>query len=178
MNKLLLAATLLLSSSASASNWIAGIGATKIKSSGEEFNIELPGTVFSLGRKFTQEHSNFSIIPEFSLITGTGQDTIETNVRIGRINYAVDINIEIEKVESFSVRGQYNLGGPYVFAGPIYSRTELKVSTLDVSVTAHDSDLGYLIGGGIEISDRLAFELSFNRIGNIDALTAQIRFNF
>lgn len=178
MNKLLLAATLLLTSTANASNWVAGIGYAEINSSGEGLEIKLPGTSFSLGHKFTQEHSNFSIIPEFSLITGSGQDTIETSV-VGRVfTYVVDINFEIEEIKTFSVRGQYDVGGSYMFAGPICSRTELKVSALAVERTAHDSDWGYLIGGGIDISDGMSFELSFNRIGNIDALAAQLRINF
>jgi hypothetical protein len=178
MNKLITIALLLATSAANASNWVAGIGYTEINSSGEGLEIKLPGTVFSLGHKFTQEHSNFSIIPEFSLITGSGQDTIETNVEVGRMNYAVDINIEIEEIKTFSVRGQYEVSGSYMFAGPICSRTELNVSALDIEMTAHDSDWGYLIGGGIDISGGMSFELSFNRIGNIDALAAQLRINF
>jgi len=176
MNKLITIALLIATSTASASNWIIGVGRVDLKS--DSMGVKLPGTQLAAAYKFQPEYSNFSITTEYSLISGSGDDTYETTVRLGRVNYKLDIKLEIDKAETFSIRGQYDMSGSYLFGGPIYSRSEITASALGLEVTAKDSDTGYLAGGGINISDNFDIEFTYNKIGSIKSTGLMLRYNF
>ena len=177
MNKLItIAALILTANTATASNWIIGVGHVDLKS--DSMGVKLPGTQLSAGYKFQPDYSNFSITTEYSLISGSGDDTYETTVRLGRVNYKLDIKLEIEKAETLSVRGQYDMSGSYLFGGPIYSRSEITASALGLEVTAEDSDTGYLAGGGLNITDNLDVEIGYTKIGSIKSTGLMLRYNF
>ncbi len=179
MNKLITMALLAtVSMTANASNWIAGIGYTKIKTSGEGINVSLPGIQASIGHQFNFKDSHISITPVFSVTKGAGKDAFETAINVGRFDIELDIDIEIKKIESFSVRFQYDTGDSYVFIGPIRSRSEISLQVLDIRATVKGIDTGYIVGGGIDISQNASIEVSFNKIKDVSGLTAQIRFNF
>jgi len=176
MNKLITIALLIAANTANASNWIIGVGHVDLKSS--SMNVKLPGTQLAAAYKFQPEYSNFSITTEYSLISGSGDDTYETTVRLNRLNYKLDIKLEIEKAETVSIRGQYDINRGYLFGGPIYARSEITASALGLEVTAEDSGTGCLAGGGINITDNLDVEIGYTKIGNIKSTGLMLRYNF
>ncbi len=158
--KLAIASAFIGSSSMTLAQWTYGGGYSHYDELGQ-------GLVYgSLGYQY--ELNNMTIMPEFRLGVGVGDDT--QTVNIGGQNR--ELILEIDNFISASLRGQYSLSDSVgVFLQPSFS-------ILEKSIT--DDSIEFTMGAGVSFkaTKNVSIEALYESIDSFDALSIGLRFSF
>lgn len=146
--------------------WVGGVGYVNLSDDDGGIDVSLGAIAASIGYRFDTE-GDFSLIPEFRLGTGVGDDTV------------LGVDVEVESLLAFSVRGQYDFAsGAYVYAVPAYANLDLKATSGGVSASDDDWEFGFGAGAGYMFSDKVSGELSYETYDGTDVFSIAAKFWF
>ena len=115
----------------------------------DETDVDLKAIPLVIGYEVASENS-FTFVPELRLGFGIGDDTAD------------GIKYEIDTFTAIGVRGQFQANdNAYVFITPTWAKAKLKASAMGESGSGSEDDFGIQIGAGMEISDGLSAEISW-----------------
>lgn len=161
--------TLAATSFSSLANWTGGVSYINISDDAGWSDISLGVIAGSVGYEFNTSEK-FSVVPEFRLGLGIKDDTID---------WIVDVDVEVKRFVSLSVRGQYDFNNTwYAYAAPSYSNLDLKASRDGFSASDDEWEFGYNAGFGINLSDTTAIEVTFEDFDGTDLVGAGLKFAF
>lgn len=167
--KTLLAAVLASTSFSSLANWTGGVSYIKMSDEINHSDLTFGVVAGSLAYEY-KKSDKFSLVPELRVGTGIKDDTID---------WIVDIDIDVKRFISLSVRGQYDFNNKwYGFAAPSYSNVDVEASRNGYSVSEDEWEFGYNAGFGINVSETTAIEVMFEDFDGTKLVGAGLKFAF
>lgn len=161
--------TLAATSFSSLANWTGGVSYINISDNVGYSDISLGVVAGSLGYEFNTSEK-FSLVPELRIGLGIKDDEFD---------WIVDVDVEVERFVSFSVRGQYDFNNTwYAYAAPSYTNLELKASLDDYFDSADESEFGFSAGFGINLTETTAIEVTFEDFDGTNLVGAGLKFAF
>ncbi len=124
---------------------------------------------------------NIRVVPEVRIGFGIGGDSFSDATG------TIQSDFEINDYLGVAVRGEYIINEDfYAFAVVSYQNIEVKLDSVRVngqsvpfdSLTNSNTEVGAGIGGGWQINEKNAVELSYEDIDGSDLVTLGYRFNF
>lgn len=170
MKTLPIIALLTLSLTAQA-DWIGGIAKTRLETTRAGLNVQIDGISASLGYKFGLG-GNWSITPKFGIGRGIESDHLTFG--------GADLDFNSKKVETFSVRGQYDFDKLYVFTSIAKANFEfdIYVPVYDLELSYEEKEEALIVGFGYRLNEMLAIEYSVANYEESEISSIGIAFNF
>jgi opacity protein-like surface antigen len=168
MKKSFIVVALTLGFAASANaDWNVAAGYTNIADSDDGFDISLNAITAGVGYEIEFADSQFSVMPEFRIGFGVDDDDKD------------GIKLEIERYMAVSVRGVYHASDAiYLYAQPSYANLKIKGTGFGQTATDDEWEFGVGAGIGVNATEQLSFELSYENFDDTDFITAGIRYAF
>ena len=171
MKKTLLAAALLLSTSVSANNWVAGGSYIDLSDDSDNADLSLGVLALNVGYQFDIANSNWVVIPEAKLGLGIKDDEVSTF--IGKVD------IEVERYMSLGARLQFNANNKvFFYLVPSYANVKLEAESRGYSVSDDDWEFGVGAGVGYQFTEKASADLSYEKFDDTDAIQVGFRYSF
>ncbi|WP_181902239.1 outer membrane beta-barrel protein [Thalassotalea euphylliae] len=150
-----------------AAQWSIGTGYANLSSDDDGLDVSLSAVYGSVSYYHKIENTQWTVTPELRFGIGLNDDEV------------FDVDFEIDRFVALSVKGQYQAADNfYLFVMPSYADVKIEASFRGSSASDSESELGYGVGAGFNITEQSLLEFSFEQYDDTDLLTASIHMKF